>query len=123
MTAATLGQVKRGNRKSVTSHSARSGTLAICFPQAIQQSATHCATAAVATGGASQPFFALAVIPASVLTRRTCFFSLGVYTRLDWIGMFSPICIAPPVYHVPQESCSREVLNKLRGVTDVSTVF
>ena len=90
------GQVKRGNRKSVTSHSARSGTLAICFPQAIQQSATHCATAAVATGGASQPFFALAVIPASVLTRRTCFFSLGVYTRLDWIGMFSPICIAPP---------------------------
>ena len=35
------GQVKRGNRKSVTSHSARSGTLAICFPQAIQQSATH----------------------------------------------------------------------------------
>ena len=59
------------------------------------------AGAAVATGGASQPFFALAVIPASVLTRRTCFFSLGVYTRLDWIGMFSPICIAPPVYHVP----------------------
>ena len=67
-------------------------------------------TAAVATGGASQPFFALAVIPASVLTRRTCFFSLGVYTRLDWIGMFSPICIAPPVYHVPLYAYSCTVL-------------
>ena len=34
------------------------------------------------------------------------FFSLGVYTRLDWIGMFSPICIAPPC--LPRASLDRK---------------
>ena len=33
-------------------------------PASLQQSATHCATAAGAIGAASQPFFALADIPA-----------------------------------------------------------